>query len=170
MKLSLCIVNSASEDSSGADDNGNNTTDYPSLDTERITAILREELEVLCPPSKLYENAEISLTFTPPEGIRELNREYRGVDEATDVLSFPLLEDEAVEVPELPVLALGDIVICPEETERLHPELSREDAIILMIAHSFLHLLGYDHDTDEKQAEMWELQEKIAAKIHGRTE
>lgn len=170
MKLSLCIVNSASEDSSGADDNGNSTTDYPSLDTERITAILEEELDTLYPPSKFYESAEISLTFTTPEGIRELNREYRGVDEATDVLSFPLIDDEAVEVPELPVLALGDIVICPEETERLHPELNPHDAIILMIAHSFLHLLGYDHDTDEKQAEMWELQEKIAAKILGRTE
>ncbi|MBQ9419012.1 MAG: rRNA maturation RNase YbeY, partial [Synergistaceae bacterium] len=107
-----------------------------------------------------------SLTFMNSEEIRKLNREYRNVDEATDVLSFPMIEEnQPVGLPELPVLALGDIVICPEETARLHPELEKNEAVYLMIAHSFLHLLGFDHDTDEKQNAMWKKQDAIKDKL-----
>ena len=173
MKLSLCI--NVPEDSQGADDSDSTTgnSHNPSLilsEAESIAHVLEDYLAELYPASKLYETAEISLSFVSPEEIRELNRDYRNVDEATDVLSFPLLDDEPVSVPELPLLSLGDIVICPEETARLHPELSQHEAMCLMIAHSFLHLLGYDHDTEEKQAEMWQLQAEITAKILGRAE
>ena len=151
MKLSLCI-----DAPEGADDS--DSTAIPK-DTARV---LGEELEVLYPSSKNYEAAEISLSFVDAENIRALNREYRNVDEATDVLSFSLLDD----VPEgMPILSLGDIVICPEEVARLHPELGEKEAMCLMIAHSFLHLLGYDHDTEEKQAEMWALQDRIAERL-----
>ncbi|MBR6901104.1 MAG: rRNA maturation RNase YbeY [Synergistaceae bacterium] len=106
------------------------------------------------------------MTFTNADGIRELNRKYRNVDEPTDVLSFPMIDENVpVEIPELPVLALGDIVICPEEVARLHPELEKDEAIYLMIAHSFLHLLGFDHDTEEKQNLMWRKQDAIKEKI-----
>ena len=135
--------------------------DDPDIDYTAITEILTQELQKLYPVSQNFTDAEISLTFMKPKEIRELNKTYRGVDEATDVLSFPMLDD----MPGLPELMLGDIVICPEETSRLHPELDTQEAMYLMIAHSFLHLLGYDHDTEEKQAEMWELQESITAKI-----
>ncbi|MBQ7221366.1 MAG: rRNA maturation RNase YbeY [Synergistaceae bacterium] len=175
MKLSLCI--NASEDTPGASDGDNNTAipDNPAVrqiisESESIAQVLEEYLAVLYPFAKLYETAEISLSFVSPEEIRELNRDYRDVDESTDVLSFPLLDDEPVEIPELPLLSLGDIVICPEETERLHPELSPHEAMCLMIAHSFLHLLGYDHDTEERERDMWALQEEITAKILGRAE
>ena len=173
MNLSLCI--NVPEDSQGAEDSDSNTgnSNNPSSqqiisESARIAQVLEGYLEKLYPAAKLYETAEISLSFVSPEEIRELNRDYRNVDEATDVLSFPLLENEPVSVPELPLLSLGDIVICPEETARLHPELDSYEAICLMISHSFLHLLGYDHDTEEKQAEMWSLQEEITAKILGR--
>ena len=76
-----------------------------------------------------------------------------------------MIEDVPVEIPELPVLALGDIVICPEEVRRLHPDLGDKESICLMIAHSFLHLLGYDHDTQEKESIMWQTQELIANKM-----
>ena len=175
MKLSICI--NAPEDSSGADDADSSTTipNHPEIqkiltESESIARVLEGYLEELYPDSKLYEAAEISLSFVPPENIRALNREYRDVDEATDVLSFPLLDEEPVDVPELPVLSLGDIVICPQETARLHPELSLHEAMCLMIAHSFLHLLGYDHDNEEAQAEMWALQDEITAKILGGAE
>ena len=175
MKLSICI--NTPEDSSGADDADSSTTipNHPEIqkiltEAECIAHTLESYLAELYPDSKLYETAEISLSFVSPEDIRALNREYRDVDEATDVLSFPLLDEEPVDVPELPVLALGDIVICPEETARLHPELSLHEAVCLMIAHSFLHLLGYDHDTEEAQAEMWALQDDITAKILGGAE
>ena len=173
MKLSICI--NTPEDSSGADDADSNTTipNHPEIqkiitESESIAHVLESYLTELYPDSKLYEAAEISLSFVNPEDIRALNRDYRDVDEATDVLSFPMLDEEPVDIPELPVLSLGDIVICPEETARLHPELSLHEAMCLMIAHSFLHLLGYDHDNEEAQAEMWALQDEITAKILGR--
>ena len=155
MKLSLCI-----DAPEGADSSDSNT--IPPERIPDIEHILAEELEALYPAARNYEEAEISLSFVSSEAIRELNRQYRDVDEPTDVLSFPMMEDE--ELP-LPVLSLGDIVICPEETARLHPELSQDEAICLMIAHSFLHLLGYDHDTEEAQAKMWELQDRIAGRL-----
>ena len=164
MKLSLHI--STSEESSTSAADSDNNPEHPDINNIRL--VLEKELEALYPPSKNFECAEISITFMTPEEIRELNKTYRNVDEATDVLSFPMIDDEPVSIPELPELALGDIVICPEEVSRLHPELGQEEAICLMIAHSFLHLLGYDHDTDDKQAEMWELQDSIAAEMLGR--
>lgn len=174
MKLSLCI--NAPEDFSdtGTDDSDSNTIpNFPEVqhiitESETIAQVLQEELAELYPDSKLYETAEISLSFVRAEEIRELNRDYRDTDEATDVLSFPLLEDVPTGIPELPVLALGDIVICPELTAKLHPELSPHEAMCLMVAHSFLHLLGYDHDNEQAQAQMWEMQDAITAKILGR--
>ena len=170
MKLSL-RVNFARDDNN-QEDTGSNNNDGDSCkccdyDLEALSGILESELLKIYPASKNYEFTEISITFTDSEGIRELNRDYRHVDEPTDVLSFPLLEDEyePVGLPELPVLALGDIVICPEEVRRLHPDLSEPESLCLMIAHSFLHLLGYDHDTDEKETAMWQLQDEIKARL-----
>ncbi len=166
MKLSLRI-NFARDDNQ--DDTGSNNNDgdnFRRYDFDALSEILEDELLKIYPDSKNYEFAEISVTFTDPEGIRELNREYRQVDEPTDVLSFPLLdENEPVGLPELPVLALGDIVICPEEVKRLHPELSEPESLCLMTAHSFLHLLGYDHDSDEKEKIMWQRQDEIKARL-----
>lgn len=157
MKLSLCIN---STDESSEDCDSSNNPDYP--DINRIAGVLEHELETLYPASKNYENAEISITFVKPEEIRVLNHEYRNVDEATDVLSFPMELDEN---ENLPVLMLGDILICPDEVSRLHPELESREAMCLMIAHSFLHLLGYDHDTQEKENEMWHIQNGIKDKL-----
>ena len=156
MKLSLSITPEDSEGDSSSDFN-----------LDAVAAVLKDELAAIYPDSKNYEFAEISLTFTTPDEIRKLNHEYRNVDEATDVLSFPLInfDDDKDENFFMPVLALGDIVICPEEVSRLHSELEKNEAIYLMIAHSFLHLLGYDHDTDEKQELMWRKQDEIKSKI-----
>ena len=164
MKLSVSI--DAPEDS--GDGNSSSTNPYypdaKIYSTEKVTGVLEEYLREIYPNSKRYDSAEISLTFMPPDEIRALNRDYRDVDEATDVLSFPMIDEMPANMP---VLMLGDIVICPEEVTRLHPELSRTEGISLMIAHSFLHLLGYDHDTDERQAAMWQKQDEISRKILG---
>ncbi len=149
MNLSLCI-NSTDE----SEDSDNANPDYPYIN--KIAEVLEDELLKIYPISKNYELAEISITFMKPEEIRTLNREYRDVDEATDVLSFPMDINE-----NMPVLILGDIVICKKEVERLHPELDSQEAMCLMIAHSFLHLTGYDHDTEEKQIKMWKIQDEI---------
>ncbi len=157
MKLSLRI--NEPEDSSGTKEGDSSSSNF---NFEKVSDVLESELIEIYPKSKNFEAAEISLTFVAPDDIRALNREYRNVDESTDVLSFPMIEDEFFEIP---VLILGDIVICPEETARLHPELNEREAICLMIAHSFLHLLGFDHDTDEKEKIMWQKQDDIKSKI-----
>ncbi|MBQ7578261.1 MAG: rRNA maturation RNase YbeY [Synergistaceae bacterium] len=155
MKLSLCINN----------DDSNAVEGDPDINFTAIEKVLEDELIKIYPDSKNFETAEISLTFADSDTIRQLNRDYRNIDEPTDVLSFPMLEDVPVEIPELPVLALGDIIICPEEVKRLHPDLGDKESICLMIAHSFLHLLGYDHDTQEKESVMWQTQELITNKM-----
>jgi probable rRNA maturation factor len=80
-----------------------------------------------------------------PERIRELNREYRGRDEPTDVLSFPVDEVAPAAGPR----ELGDVIICPEHTEDL------TEAVV----HGVLHLCGYDHETDS--GEMLALQARV---------
>ena len=97
------------------------------------------------------EGVEISLSFVTAEEIHELNRQYRGVDSVTDVLSFPLLEDlnelydteEGSSEEDEPV-ALGDVVICLERAEEQAEEFghSREREIVYLFTHRVLHLLG----------------------------
>ena len=155
MKLSLCINAADEPDCQNFTDENENY--------EKISEVLEKELSEISPELKKYENIEISLSFVNSQEIRELNNSYRNIDESTDVLSFPMFE--GTQLPEIPVLTLGDIVICPEEVARLHPNLKKNEGIYLIIAHSFLHLLGFDHDTEEKQASMWTKQEKIKNEI-----
>ena len=110
-----------------------------------------------------YE-AEISLTLTDNDGIHQVNNEFRGIDRPTDVLSFPLVEyEEAGEFdfleemdecfnPETGELMLGDIMISldkvVEQAEEYGHSYTREYAFL--IAHSMLHLMGYDHMEPEE--------------------
>ena len=162
MKLSVTI--DAPEDSDGSNSTANSDCTRTKIySTDKVTGVLEKYLREIYPACEDYDSAEISLSFMDADEIRALNRDYRDVDEATDVLSFPMLDDAGEMMS--PVLMLGDIVICPEEVSRLHPELSQTEGICLMIAHSFLHLLGYDHDTEESQAAMWAKQDEISRKI-----
>lgn len=134
---------------------------------ERVTATALECEK--CP----YE-AEINLLLTTDEEIWKMNREYRQTDRATDVLSFPMLEydapadfsflDEAEDAfdPESGELVLGDIVISKEKVlaqaeEYGHSPL-REYAFL--IAHSMLHLFGYDHMEDDER-ELMEARQRV---------
>lgn len=94
-------------------------------------------------------DCEISISFVGNAEIKELNREYRGVDRDTDVLSFPMDDEFLIPGP----LLLGDIIISGEkaleQAEEYGHSLYRE--IAYLTAHSMFHLLGYDHmDQDEK--------------------
>lgn len=96
-------------------------------------------------------NYEISITFVDDEEIRELNKEYRNVDKSTDVLSFPLDENE-FDIPGN--ILLGDIIISAETAKRQSEEYghSLEREIAYLTAHSMFHLMGYDHMVEiEKQ-------------------
>lgn len=104
---------------------------------------------------------EVSVTFTDNEKIRTLNREYRKIDRETDVLSFPLF-DENFGDGEKP--ALGDIVLSLERAEAQAREYghSFEREAAFLTVHSMLHLLGYDHETgEEDEKEMFFKQDEI---------
>jgi probable rRNA maturation factor len=99
----------------------------------------------------------VSVLITDNQTIRELNRTYRGKDAATDVLSFPLYDQDGT----LDEEALGDIVISLEQAKRQAEEFghSLRREVAFLTAHSMLHLLGYDHENGEP--EMFEKQEAI---------
>jgi len=98
---------------------------------------------------------EISVSFVEAEEIKRLNAEYRQVDSVTDVLSFPQFDDMS-DIPEEGEICLGDVVICRQRAEEQAEEFghSFEREIIYLFTHSILHLLGYDHMTDEDKSEM----------------
>ena len=104
----------------------------------------------------------VSVVITDDGGIRGLNREYRGKDAATDVLSFPLYGGDG----ELDGEALGDIVISLERAAAQAKEYGHgiDRELAFLTAHSVLHLLGYDHETSEDDmTEMFRKQEEILA-------
>ncbi|KPI50123.1 heat-shock protein [Clostridioides difficile] len=113
------------------------------------------------------DNYEVSLSFVDNKEIHELNREYRGVDRATDVLSFPLLSDDFEDV-ELEEESLGDIVVSLERAleQSIEYNHSFEREVCFLICHSMFHLLGYDHDTDDNTKEMREKEEHILNKLN----
>ena len=140
--------------------------DYMKLYETAVNASLEAEG---CP----YEVA-VSLILTDEDGIRQINKENRRIDSATDVLSFPMieydspsdfshLEDDGENFdPETGELMLGDIVICADRVDSQAKEyghdLQREFAFL--IVHSMLHLCGYDH-IDDKDRELMEERQKI---------
>ncbi|HBG5343455.1 TPA: rRNA maturation RNase YbeY [Clostridioides difficile] len=113
------------------------------------------------------DNYEVSLSFVDNKEIHELNREYRGVDRVTDVLSFPLLSDDFDDF-ELEEESLGDIVVSLERAleQSIEYNHSFEREVCFLICHSMFHLLGYDHDTDENTREMREKEEHILNKLN----
>ena len=142
--------------------------DYESMLTSVIEATAEEEN---CP----YE-FEVNVTFTDNEGIRQINRDFRGLDMPTDVLSFPMVsyerpgdfsgleQDSASNFhPETGELLLGDIVIslerAREQAQEYGHSLQRE--ICFLAAHSMLHLFGYDHMEEQERIVMEQKQEKV---------
>ena len=96
------------------------------------------------------QKCEVSVTFTDNEGIQAVNKEYRGIDAPTDVLSFPLTDYEGGDEPptDEPEISLGDIIISLERAEAQAEEFghSFEREVAFLCVHSMLHLLGYDHE------------------------
>lgn len=121
---------------------------------------------VLCVLAQEGENPQsaISIVLTDNDGVAELNRDFRGIDAPTDVLSFPadpLPEELAEELGDDEPPYLGDLVIAypyalaQAEREKHNPA----ESFMLLVVHGTLHLLGYDHNTPENRAEMWAAQD-----------
>jgi len=128
--------------------------------TEEMSQIIERTIEESLRIEGRSLNYEISVSFVDDNEIQALNKEFRGVDRPTDVLSFPL-EEEETEGFYIPLL--GDIVISIETALRQsidygHP-LLRE--IVYLTAHSMFHLLGYDHMMEDEKALMREKEKKV---------
>ena len=102
--------------------------------------------------------SELSLSFVTVDEIAGLHERYLGEPGPTDVLSFPLDEDD---VDEDGVRVLGDVVIAPSVAERNRPD-DRDAELRLLVVHGILHLLGHDHHEDDERAAMWAKQERYA--------
>jgi len=114
----------------------------------------------------IEDEVEIGVTFTDNEGIREINREYRNIDNATDVLSFPMYEADEALVDE-DVILFGDIVISLERAQEQSIEFghSLEREVMYLLVHGLLHLSGYDHMNDDDKKVMRRKEEELLTEI-----
>jgi probable rRNA maturation factor len=117
------------------------------FDEIRLASLARHTLT----EEDVDEGAELSLLFVEPGHIKRLNKRFAGDDHATDVLAFPMMEDD-----EEGSLMLGDVVICPQIAERNATELGHalEAELAALVIHGTLHLLGYDHQRDDDKEKM----------------
>ncbi len=106
------------------------------------------------------QSYEISLSFVTNEEIQALNCDYRGVDAVTDVLSFPMEDEFGIEQEDI---MLGDIVIATDKIQEqaIEYEHSFERELAYLVVHSMLHLMGFDHLTEEDKNEMRQAEKTI---------
>ncbi|PFA19317.1 rRNA maturation RNase YbeY [Bacillus cereus] len=133
---------------------------------EEYVNMIRDLLEQAARIESVEDGTELSVTFVDNERIQEINRDYRDKDQPTDVISFAMedmregeMEIVGVEMPRM----LGDLIIsiprAKEQAEEYGHSFDRELGFLAL--HGFLHLLGYDHMTDEDEKEMFGKQKEI---------
>ncbi len=129
------------------------------IDTEKLEKILEKMLDYLN-----LENVEISVLLVDNEEIKKLNKEWRGKDKPTDVLSFPIDEETPYGCK-----LLGDIVISVPYAKEHAKEFGNtfQEEMIRLLAHGLLHLLGYDHEKSEKDAKiMFEKEKELISAVN----
>lgn len=130
---------------------------------------IRKCCEAVLDEENIYDDAEVSLTIVDNAEIRQMNSEYREKDSVTDVLSFPLGENDEFDVdPETNRIMLGDIVISAERAMEQASEYghSFEREMCFLATHSMFHLLGYDHELGEEEEKiMFDKQKKVLDKL-----
>lgn len=128
------------------------------LDLEGLATFVLTEM-------KLPETTDVTLSFVTNERIHELNRDYRGIDKPTDVLSFecdnlPFEDEDLAEVEEF---ELGDVIIATDVAVAQTEEFGTtfEEEVTLLTVHGLLHLCGYDHIEDDEAEIMEALEDKL---------
>ena len=113
------------------------------------------------------DDAELAVMLTDDAGIRTLNKDFRGIDKPTNVLSFPALQPTGTSSPDEAPRMLGDIAIAYEtlrrEADAEHKPFDHH--LTHLTVHGFLHLIGYDHETDGDAEEMENLERRILAQL-----
>lgn len=148
---------------------------------EELSSTIDEIIDYALKEEQVLVPYEVSVIYIDNEGIREINEDTRGIDRATDVLSFPMIEYEnkkvfkdcyiGYEFSQIDLndgnLVLGDIVLslerAKEQSEEFGHSFQRE--VCYLIIHSVLHLLGYDHMEDDDKRRMREREEEILCKF-----
>ncbi|MEX1264835.1 MAG: rRNA maturation RNase YbeY [Actinomycetota bacterium] len=126
------------------------------VDEQALAALAAETLA-----AEGVERGELSLSFVDEREITGLHERYVHEPGPTDVLSFPLDDDD---VDEDGVRVLGDVVIAPSVAARNNPA-DPEAEMRLLVVHGVLHVLGYDHEDDDERAEMWARQQRYSGVI-----
>jgi probable rRNA maturation factor len=146
-------------------DDSDSESGVPLWSIPALCSVIGDFLPGIWPGSLDHETIEISVNLLSEEQIRNYNKTYRNIDQPTDVLSFPLWESEKGFTPPetMDTLPLGDILICSAVVRKNSCACgtSYSSEMSLMLAHGVLHLLGLDHDTDERKKQMWQLQDKL---------
>lgn len=126
---------------------------------EEIEKIVEKSIEAALKEIEFTDDYEVSVSFVGDEEIHELNRDYRGVDRTTDVLSFPM-DDEFTNM-------LGDIVININKVIEQAKEYghSEKREISYLTVHSSLHLMGFDHEEEEDKKEMRAVEDRVMEKL-----
>lgn len=145
----------------------------PEEEKQKINALMEQAIEAALREEQIEVAVEISLSVVSEETIRQVNHEFRQIDQVTDVLSFPMIEygdrtpAEGVQQgevnPDTDEVCLGDIMICYVRAMQQAAEYghSLERELAFLTVHSMLHLFGYDHMEPAEEAQMLEKQKKI---------
>lgn len=132
--------------------------------------LVKEACNAVLQTEKFTQDAEINVTFVSDKKIKQINKEFRGINKSTDVLSFPLSDNGVYDVnPENNCSMLGDIIISVEhalaQAEAFGHSSERE--IAYLTVHSVLHLLGYDHVDEGSDKKLMRKKEEQALKLMG---
>ena len=148
--------------------------------TYRLKLLMRRAVEAALDYEQYENPCEVSLTFTDNEGIRALNLRFRGIDRATDVLSFPTVNYPAGKTagaceallreefdPDTDACAIGDIVISMDHVRAQAAEYGHSERreCGYLLTHGLFHLMGYDHMTEAEKPVMRAMEEKALASI-----
>ncbi|MDY3948347.1 MAG: rRNA maturation RNase YbeY [Bacilli bacterium] len=126
-----------------------------------LKEVINHTLEVMDAKESIF-----TIIFVTKEEIHELNKQYRGVDRVTDVISFALEDVNDVSLSDIRVL--GDIYICIDRMKEQAIEYNHSETreLSFLTVHGLLHLLGYDHQTKEEEEIMFNLQRKILSDLN----
>lgn len=133
-------------------------------------ALIKEACRMVLEVEEFNHSAEINISIVNDEIIRTINKDFRNIDKATDVLSFPLGEDGCYDVnPENGCFMLGDVVISAQRALFQANEFghSIEREIAYLTVHSVLHLLGYDHIDEGEEKRLMRSREELVLKKMG---
>lgn len=146
----------------------NEQTDY---DIAGYDELITKGFQIAARLENLQGELEISVSFVDNVYMKKLNRDYRGLDVSTDVLSFPQDDADGFSLP-MGVRILGDIVISLEQAYEQAREYGHgiDREVAYLAVHGFFHLLGYNHETPEEQRVMRKLEEIVLQELDLRRE